>query len=200
MSSMRLDPQLPVYVFDTSALIEFALARSAGHAALLPLLNAAGQYLYHPITLAELTDYFHESLIAARRPTWSARRVREHASLRRRLVALLCAHRKRDDPLLRLHGRRFLPCATPYEWFSHLADQRSRPQHLRRMSSGEATVVAPLTDHQVLALATWLRRCRYSVTFVSGDQEQLAAAAYLSLSWLYSHNPTQTIPFTWTPL
>jgi hypothetical protein len=197
---MRLDRHLPVYVFDTSALIEFALARSPGHAALLPLLDVTGHYLYHPITLAELTDYFHERLIADRRPTWSPQRVRDHASLRRRLVSLLCTSRKRDDPLVRLHGRRFLPGATPYEWYSHLADQRSRPLHLRRMNNGDSTVVAPLTDHQVLALATWLRRSRYSVTFVSGDQEQLAAAAHLSVPWLYSHDPARTTAFPWTPL
>jgi len=194
---MNLDRWRPVYVFDTSALIQFALPRSPGHAALLARLDQQGQYFYHPITLSELAEYVHEPIVRERRRSLSPTQVADFICTRRLPLTSLHTQRKQDDSRTNLHGRRFLPGATSFEWFSYLAHQRSRLRNLCQSADNQLTVVAALTDHQILALAGWLQRSRYQVTFVSGDQRQLAAAAYLAVPWIYSHDPSRVPCFAW---
>ncbi|HLC16135.1 MAG TPA: hypothetical protein VJL89_07910 [Thermodesulfovibrionia bacterium] len=59
---MKLTKERPVYVFDTSGLLDFALTLTPNHKDLLDTLSRDAQYLYHPISLVEISDYLHEKI------------------------------------------------------------------------------------------------------------------------------------------
>ncbi len=194
---MKLNRDFPVYLFDTSGLLDFALEKSPGHAQLIGMLDSKGQYRYHPITLAEIADYLHEEIWQSRQKNCSPARIKEGIRRRRLLISNLYVHRKKDDPMTCLHGRRFLPFSMSFEAFSLIAHQRSDPKYLRVMRDGRITVVADMTDHQILGAAFFLKRSKYEVNFVSGDQDLLAVAEKLGVSWIYSKDPERKTPFSW---
>ncbi len=194
---MKLNRDFPVYLFDTSGLLDFALERSPGHTQLIGMLDSKGQYRYHPITLAELADYLHEEIWQSRQKNRSPAQIKEGIRRRRLLIPKLYVHRKKDDPVTYLHGRRFLPFSVSFEAFSLIAHQRSDPKYLRKMSGDRITVVADMTDHQILGAAFFLKRSKYEVKFVSGDKDLLSAAERLGVPYIYSKKPEYMIPFTW---
>jgi len=189
---MKLNKALPVYVFDTSALLDFASNKS-----LAGILDADGQYFYHPITLAELADYTHQEIWQFRKPHYNLKQIKEGIQGRVRLIKALYHHRK-NDPRTYINGRRFLPISVPFDMFSFLAHQRSERKYLCKSPDGKAiAVVANMTDHQILVAAAYLRRSKFSVTMISGDKMQLAAAAHLGISWINSKKPQHKIAETW---
>ncbi len=194
---MKLNKIHPVYVFDTSGLLDFALVRTPNHADLLAVLAGDAQYLYHPISLAEMADYFHEKIWQVRQPSSTPHEIRIGIRKRRLLISTLYKHRRRDEPREYLHGRRFLPCHISFDIFSRIAHQRSQPANLCQSRRTGCTAVADITDHEILAAAEFLDHSKFLVTFISGDQMQLAAAAHLGVTWLYSKEPHRTTPFAW---
>ncbi|OQY29868.1 MAG: hypothetical protein B6244_02610 [Candidatus Cloacimonetes bacterium 4572_55] len=191
---MNLIKTLPVYLFDTSGLIDFALRRTANHEDLVTILEEEGQYLYHPITLAELAQYYHKKIW---NPSLPDKKVKEGISMRRLLVSTLYNHcKKRDPEKSLLSGRLFLPCPITFLMFSRVAHQRSCPEYLCK-SGDRCTVVCNMVDHLILGAAEYLASKKFSVTFVSGDKMQLAAAARLRVGWIYSKDPGRKNPFQW---
>jgi hypothetical protein len=54
-----------------------------------------------------------------------------------------------------------------------------------------------MVDHQILSIAYFLNENGTPVTFISGDKDQLGAAAGIGLDWIYSKKPDRTDPFPW---
>jgi len=194
---MKLNKNCPVYVFDTCALLDFALKRTANHADLLEKLSSHGQYYYHPISLSEIATYLHEKVwqIVDKKATQAQNKQR--IKKRQHLLALLYAHRKHDNPGEYLYGRRFLPCHTTFEMFRRMAHQRSQPQNLHQLNNKRCVVVSTIIDHQILTAAESLKHSKFDVTFISSDQDLLATAAHLGVPWVDSKNPHRTTPFAW---
>jgi len=190
---MKLTRNFPVYMFDTSGLLDFVPKENQ----LIGMLDSKGQHMYHPITLAELANYLHEAIWRARKPYSKPIQIRNGISRCGELIKTLYTHRKKDDPATYLHYRRFFPFSMSFEAFSFIAHQRSDPKYLRKMRDGRITVVADMTDHQILGAAFFLKRSKYEVHFVSGDQDLLAAAEKLGISWIYSKDPKCKRAFTW---
>lgn len=194
---MKLNKDYPVYVFDTSALIDFAIERTSNHSDLLDVLDQNGQYFYHPVTLAELADYTHEKIWRDRKPSCTSSQIKQGIRIRNLLIFNLYQHCKSDNPSTYLYYRRFLPFHVTFDLFSLTAHQRRDSKNLCRIN-GKCTAVANMTDHHILAVASFINRIRkYEVKFVSGDKAQLAAANHLKIPWIYSKIPACRTPFTW---
>ncbi len=195
---MKLNRDYPVYVFDTSGLLDLAFQRTVRHKELLGILDPDGQYFYHPITLAEITSYFHPEIWKERNLGYNSGQIRKKISKRRLLVSILYTHRKRSASVQHIHGKRFLPFLPSFEMFSFMAHQCSLPANLCKLPAGKITVVANMTDHQILTVACFINRSRkYDVKFVSADKVQLAAADHLGVPWVYTRDPDRTSPFPW---
>lgn len=194
---MKLTKERPVYVFDTSGLLDFALTLTTNHKDLLDTLSRDAQYLYHPISLAEISDYLHEKIWQFRKPGSTPDTIRKGIRKRRLLISTLYNHRKNDNPTEYLHGIRFLPYHITFGIFSRIAHHRSKPEHLCKSRRNGCIPVADLTDHQILAVAEFLNHSKYAVKLISGDKMQLAAAAHLGINWIYSKDPLHRIPFEW---
>lgn len=191
---MKLEPGCPLYLFDTSGLLDFAQGKARGSVRMQALLSLTGQYFYHPISLAEMADYVHEPIWRHRRP--SDARWAEKARARRSLITLLYHHRKEDRTEFRLYERRFLPFHTTFRYFSLVAHQRQQVCNIRTTQDGPVCVAA-LTDHQILTSAVFFHRTGVDVTFVSGDQQLLGAAAHFNVKWVYSKDPDRSAAFVW---
>lgn len=192
---LKISQTNPVLVFDTSALIDLVSPGNVRHCDYVNKIQQRATWLYHPLSLAELADYCHEAVWRARRRC-SPAEVRSGIRLRRLLISALFTHRKRDDPATYIAGGRLLPFSTSFESFSFIAHQRMSTHLVRVLpKSRQTTVVAPMTDHQILAAACWLRRTRFDVTFLSGDKDLIAAADRLCIPRVYSKDPSQVSPF-----
>ena len=180
---MPTGSERPIFVFDTSALVDFASGQASASVRLHAAVPPGSRCVYHPVTLAELSDFSHPSIVAHRQPR--LRNLEECVRTRRHLITLLYHHRKIDNPAHRLYGQRFLPFHPTFPYFSYLAHQRQQPSNLRTTERGEPLPVAHLTDHQILAAALFTERSGQVVVFVSGDKLQLGAAARFRLAWVY---------------
>jgi len=198
---MNIDKDIPLYFFDTSALLDFALERTPCHSELLNTLSINAQYFYHPITIAEIATYLHPEIWKSlnNRYRYNEVQIKDEIRKRQYLIAMLYKQRKKDEPITYLYDRRFLPFHIVFNIFSLIAHQRSDKNYLCKTGDGNrCTVVADLTDHQILSIAYYMHSKRkYDVKFISGDKRQLAAAGRFKIPWIYSKNPHVKDDFPW---
>lgn len=203
---MELRRDRQVVVLDTSALVQIFVHVARGGAGLHRFRKAVGelwrpnvQFVFHPITLAELATNSHEEVLHGRMGHRGPRPASEIAlraqAHKQALVALRACVEGR--PLTRDFAFRVLPLVPDWRDYVAVASQREDYKLLRCTAKSSVVPVAGLTDHQILSVALSLIRDGYDAGFISGDRELLGAAERFGLPLLYVHGLDDRSGFRW---
>lgn len=181
-----------LYLFDTSALIEFAVP-SARSRWIASQLDESVAHTYHLVSLSELARQSHPEAHG------TDQRAEDRARQRRGLITVLGEHRKAGRQLL--YGRRFLPlpiAGNQLTFAAELSRELSSACYDRR---GEFHAPCSLADHLIVCAGVHHKRLGCDVTIVTGDHHQLEVAHRLGLTWVYARGhrgyDARPGPFPW---
>ena len=200
---MNLDPDKPMLVLDTSAILELAGWVSAGRTRQLSdfstevgrIMGAQTQLIFHPVSISEIATNSHEEVLLGRKTTQKTSRSRiqsRHKLNEFALIALKQILTQGGSDLPTMH--QFVPRTK--DW-TRLFLQRQDFRSLRCTDKNGVVPVASMVDHMILSLADSLRADGFHAGIATGDKEILGAAEELQVPRVNIHNLKKIDGYLW---
>lgn len=187
---MALDPQKPIVVVDTSGIIDLCgwvvdQRRDSirlYRAQLEEKWGCIPQFVYHPVSLAEIATNTHEEVLLSRGGPSDFSRIRRRSKLFKSSILILkSVFEGSMGDASDLVPR---PMKVDSKHFYLVSEQRLDWANLRCTKNNAVVPVGSIADHLILGLSLLLLREGFVSGFVSSDRELLGAAQTFGLTYI----------------